>query len=205
MIPFRRWRRRVNVMLKELEERKQDFVEFLSVVEKYALEEDFTKVGKEVKKNNFAGTQMPKHSVVGDIIGNKIEVDGKLLDAVPFLVEYLLSVEVKCMPQLMKWANGKITTEDLLDYPLKKDGSVRYEKNIIPNTEENVKVICDLYESANVVCPHELLFTDELKVGDRIRVLEDGKYIRKKVIDTSHGIVLGSDVGLMRTDKWYKE
>lgn len=49
--------------------------------------------------------------------GNLLEVDGKWVADVPFLVEYLLHYEKRVMSQYMKFAKGEITDIEFIKNP----------------------------------------------------------------------------------------
>lgn len=204
MIPFRRWKRQVNSLLTQWKNRKIRYAKFINELERITTEETFV-IKEKNHRSSFKGTLLPDFKTVGSIVGDKIEVDGKLVDAVPFLTEYLLCKQPKAMSQLMKFATGEITVVDLIKNPLEVDWKVEYKKRALQNTEYNVRVLGMLYDAVDVTMPSDILFDSDLKVGDRIAMTLDGELKYKVVSDVSRGIFISKSVGyLLKHDRWIK-
>lgn len=201
MIPFKRWRRQCKSLLTKWKNKDIRYVKFLKELEKVTTEETFV-IKEKNHRSAFKGSLMPEHKKVGYLRGNKLEVDDKLIDAVPFLMDYLLFYEPKAMSQIMKYAKGEITDRELIEEPIKVDWKEEYKKKLLPNTAHNARVLTCVYESCGLIAPQDLLFESDLKVGDVILVYFEGKLRRKTVASVEHGVVLGKEVGLLKTDKW---
>ena len=201
MIPFKRWRRQCKSLLTKWKNKDIRYARFLKELEKITIEETFV-VKEKNHRSSFKGTIMPKHTKVGYLRGDKLEVDDKLVDAVPFLMDYLLFYEPRAMSQIMKYAKGEITDRELIEEPIKVDWKEEYKKKSLPNTAHNARVLTCVYESCGLIAPQDLLFESDLKVGDVILVYFDGKLRRKTVSSVERGVVLGKEVGLLKTDKW---
>ena len=148
MIPFTRWKRKANNLVTKWKKRQIRYAKFINELEQLTIDETF-----EIKKvaPKFVGTLRPQYKEVGYLVGDKIEVDGKWIDAVPFLLECLLFERKKCMCQIMKYAEGKITMQELLDEPEKLDKYVEYNKRALKNTAENAQVLTLLFDIVGVV------------------------------------------------------
>ena len=201
MIPFTRWKRKANNLVTKWKKRQIRYAKFINELEQLTIDETF-----EIKKvaPKFVGTLRPQYKEVGYLVGDKIEVDGKWIDAVPFLLECLLFERKKCMYQIMKYAEGKITMQELLDEPEKLDKYVEYNKRALKNTAENAQVLTLLFDIVGVVAPQDLCYKADLKVGDKIKVFYDGSFHRKTVAKVSKGIILGREEGLLKVDRWIK-
>ena len=201
MIPFTRWKRKANNLVTKWKRRQLRYAKFIAELEKLTVEETF-----EIKKiaPKFVGTLCPQYKEVGYLQGNKIEVDGRWIDAVPFLLEVLLFEHKKCMYQIMKYAAGKITMEELLEEPDKTDRYVEYNKKALANTAENAQLLSILFDNLGLVPPQDLCYKADLKVGDKIKVFYDGKFHRKTVAKVDRGIILGREEGLYKLDRWIK-
>ena len=156
------------------------------------------------KRNKFSGTLLQNYKEVGLIYGNKIEVDNRLVDAVPFLQNYLLHYEPKVMPQLMKFAKGEITDKELLSDPYKLDCFEEYNSGYLKNTEENTAILSALFDVVGIVTPQDLLYTAAVEVGDKVKVWDEDKFKVKTVTSLEDGVVLSGGVGLLKVDKWFK-
>lgn len=201
MIPFKRWRRKANSLLTKWKKKEIRYAKFLNELEKITEEETFV-IEEKRHRSAFTGTLMPAHEKVGYLRGNKLEVDDKLVDAVPFLVEYLLYHEKRAMSQLMKYGSGEITARELIENPMEVDWKVEYKKNAIANTAENARVITCVYEACGIVAPQDLLFETDLKVGDVILLYVDGEFKRRTIAKVTKGVEVGKEVGILKTDKW---
>lgn len=201
MIPFTRWKRKANNLVTKWKKRQIRYAKFISELEQLTIDETF-----EVKKvaPKFVGTLRPQYKEVGYLVGDKIEVDGKWIDAVPFLLECLLFERKKCMYQIMKYAEGKITMQELLDEPEKLDRYVEYNKRALKNTAENAQVLTLLFDIVGLVAPQDLCYKADLKVGDKIKVFYDGRFHCKTVAKVDKGIILGREEGLLKLDRWIK-
>lgn len=205
MIPFRRWRKQIKDLVSKWKSHEIRYSKLLNEAEKITSEETFV-IEEKRHRSKFSGTLLPEHEKVGLLVGDKIEVDGKWIDAVPFLVEYLLHYEKKAMSQLMKYGAGEITDRELLDNPIDVDWKVEYRKNAIENTAHNARLISMVYMLVGIVPPQDLLFEAELEVGDKILIdwENDGNFVTRKVTKIEKGIEVGKEVGLTKFDKWIK-
>lgn len=205
MIPNRKWKVNSGKILRQWKDKKLRYPRMLNELETLVKDDSvFSDNTQKEKRTDFVGTTLPECKVVGMVEGNKISVDGKMIDAVPFIEKYLLHYEPKVMPQLMKFANGEITFEELLGEPIKKNNDVSYNSKLLKNTEENVRVLSCLCVTVGLYAPQDLLFTGELKVGDKIKIFVGEKWVVKTITDTEFGICYGKEIGIMKFDKWYK-
>lgn len=209
MIPYRRWRKAVTTKVNLWKSKQITYKKLLNAIEQITTEETFAPKIKP-KRTTFVGTVLRKFERVGNLYGNQIEVDGKLVEAVPFLLEYLLHFEPRCMQQLMRWAKGEVTQEELLNEPIYRDGYIEYEPALIENTEHNARIISLVYVMVDLCTPQEMLYPceTELQVGDYIMLFDnaDGEWVRKKIkkCNAVDGICISGGVGILKTDKWYK-
>ena len=205
MIPFRRWKRKVNSLLTQWKNKKLRYGKFLDEVERVTEEEDF--VVKEANhRNKFPGAILPSYNSVGALNGNKLEVDGKFVDAVPFLADFLLHHEKRAMPQLMKFAKGEITEKELFNDPLAQDWKVEYKKRLIVNSAHNAMVICMVMDLVGVTPPQDILYNTGLKEGDKVMIVTDDGVKPKTITRVDKGgAFLGKSMGyLLKRDRWYK-
>ena len=205
MIPFKRWKRKANSLVSQWKERKIRYSKFLNELEKATTEETFV-VEEKKHRSAFKGSIMPTFSKVGSLVGNKIEVDGKKVDAVPFLLDYLLCVEHRAMAQLMKFATEQITLKELLNNPTESDWKVEYDKSLMANTADNAVKVSMVYDVLGIALPYEVAYETGLEVGDKINILLDGELKVKAVTSIDErGVFLGKSVGyLLKADKWFK-
>ena len=201
MIPFKRWKRMANNLVTKWKTRKIRYAKFISEMERITLEETFS-IRKVAPK--FVGTLLPQYKEVGSLSGDKIEVDGKWIDAVPFLLEYLLNKNKKVMPQLMKFAKGQISEDELFAEPEKADKYEEYNKRLLKNTARNAQILCILYDIVGLAAPQDFLYRADLKVGDKIQLFYDGDFHRKTVSEVDKGIILGGGFALLKIDRWLK-
>ena len=201
LIPFKRWKRMANNLVSKWKTRKLRYSKMLDELEMITKEETFT-IRKVQPK--FVGTLCPEYKEVGYLCGDRILVDGKEIEAVPFLLECLLYEEKKCMYQIMKYAKGEISLDELLEEPKKLDKYVAYDKRALANTEENAQILTLLFDAVGLVPPQDLLYKSTLKVGDKIWVWYDGEKKRKTVASVDKGIILGREEGLLKMDRWIK-
>lgn len=203
MIPFKRWKRKVKSLYTQWKERKIRYAKFLNEIETLTKEETFV-VEEKRHRSSFTGTLMPEHTTVGMLVGDKIEVDGKWIDAVPFLLEYLLFYEKRAMSQIMKYAAGDISDVELIKNPIEVDWKVEYKKRALENTAHNARVLCMVYAQVGIVAPQDLLYEADLQVGDRILLDIEGELKTRTIASVDKGITLGKEVGLLKLDKWIK-
>lgn len=203
MIPFRRWKRNVGILLKQWKERKIRYAKFLSQLETITKEETFV-VEEKNHRSEFVGTTLPEFKTIGMLKGNKLEVDGKLVDAVPFLLDYILHYEPKAMQQIMKFAQGEVTDYFLLKNPFLNDWKVEFNKRALENTAHHAQVLTALCESLGMVAPQDMLYEADLKVGDKILLAIDGEWKTKTIMQVENGICINKEVGLTKLDKWIK-
>lgn len=203
MIPFRRWRRQVNSLLTQWKDKKIRYPKLINEIERITTEETFV-VKEKNHKSKFVGTMLPEHTKVGMLKGDKIEVDGKWIDAVPFLLEYLLFHEKRAMSQIMKYAAGEITEKQLVENPIEVDWKVEYNKRALKNTAHNAQVLTMVYDAVGVVAPQDLLYEADLQVGDKIMLMIDGELRVRTIASVTQGITVGKEIGLLKLDRWYK-
>lgn len=203
MIPFKRWQKSINAAIKSWKERKIRYVKLLKEIERITSEETF-ETKEKTHKNKFVGTVLPEFKEVGMLKGDKLEVDGKLVDAVPFLVDFILHYEPKVMPQLMRYANGVITPYELLTTPYLNDNTVEYNKRLLSNTCEHAQVLTALCESVGLAAPQDVLYVADLTVGDKIMLAVDGEWKTKTIMQIDKGICIEKEIGLLKLDKWIK-
>lgn len=203
VIPFKRWRRKVKSLLTQWKKREIRYPKLLRLIEEATIAETFT-IEEKNHRSKFVGTGLPDHKKVGLLVGDKIEVDGKWVEAVPFLLEYLLHYEKRAMAQIMKYAHGEITDVELIKNPLEQDWRVEYHKRDLENTAHNAQVLCMVYNQVGIVAPQDLLYEADLEPGDRILLDVDGELKTRTVASTDQGITLGKEVGLLKLDKWIK-
>lgn len=203
MIPFKRWKRKVKSLYSQWKERKIRYAKFLKEIETLTKEETFV-IEEKRHRSSFTGTFLPEHKTVGMLVEDKIEVDGKWVDAVPFLLEYLLFHEKRAMSQIMKYAAGEISDIELIKNPMEVDWKVEYKKRALENTAHNARVLCMVYSQVGIVAPQDLLFEADLQVGDRILLDIDGELKTRTIASVDKGITIGKEIGLLKLDKWIK-
>ena len=203
MIPFKRWRRQVNSLLTKWKKKEIRYAKFLKELERVTTEETFVIVEKN-HRSSFKGTFLPDFHKVGYLIGNQLEVDGRRVDAVPFLLDYLLHFEPRAMSQIMKYSRGEITDRELIENPIVVDWKEEYKKRTVINSAHNAQVITCVFESCGLVAPQDLLYDADLKVGDVILLMVDGELKRRTIAKVYQGVEVGKEVGLLKTDKWIK-
>lgn len=203
MIPFRRWKRSVSIHINKWKNKKLRYKTLLAAIEKVTREETFV-VEEKNHRSSFVGTILPEFKTVGRLIGNKLEVDGKLVDAVPFLQAHLLHYEPKAMQQLMRFARHEIDAVTLLQNPYHDDWKIEYNSKLLPNTKEVADILSALHESIGLCVPQDVLYEADLKIGDKILIFVDGSWKRKTITELENGICINKGVGLMKYDKWIK-
>lgn len=203
MIPFKRWKRAVNGLLKEWKSRKIRYAKFLNELEKLTTEETF-EVEEKNHRSKFNGAILPTFKEIGNLIGDKLEVDGKMVDAVPFMLDYILHYEPKAMQQVMRYAAGEVTDVFLLKNPFHNDWKIEYNKRSLENTAANAQLLSALCVSVGLVAPQDLLYTADLKVGDKILLAVDGEWKTQTITEVEDGICVNKGIGLLKLDKWIK-
>lgn len=204
LIPFRRWKRNANKLIKQWSEKKLRYARMLNELERITAEETFV-VTEKYKKNTFKGTIIPEFSKVGNLAGDKIEVDGQMIDAVPFLTEYLLCEKPKAMYQLMRFAKGEINEFELFANPIVPDGRIEYDKKALANNEFNTRILCMLYSVLYVTLPQDILYESDLRNGDKIAIILDGKVSYRTIQSTERGVFISTRLGyLLKYDTWVK-
>jgi hypothetical protein len=203
MIPFKRWKRKSSILLKKWKNRELRYPKLLNELEKLATEETF-EIEEKNHRSKFVGAILPTFKTVGRLIGDKIEVDDKLVDAVPFMLDYILHYEPKAMQQVMRYADGEVTAVQLLKDPYHNDWKIEYKKHSVENTSENAQLLSALCASIGLVAPQDLLYTADLQVGDKIMIAEDGEWKTKTITSTDEGICINKGIGLLKLDKWIK-
>ena len=203
MIPFKAWRRKCNQLLKAWMNKEIRYAKFINELEEYTETISFESKEK-TKRNAFTGTLLPAFEEIGMLKGDKIEVDGKDVDAVPFMLQYILHYEPKVMPQLMKFAAGELSDVALLMNPIENDGTIEYKKNALANTIENARLLTALCASIGLVAPQDLLYKADLEVGDKIMLAIDGEWKTRTIMSTEDGICISKGIGITKFDKWIK-
>lgn len=202
-IHFKKWTRKVNALIKKLKNKEMRYPKFLRVLYEITEEQSFEVVEKN-HRSDFKGSCLPEFTYVDRLIGDKLEVDGKLVEAVPFLLDYLLHYEPKAMQQIMRYAKGEIDKVELLKNPYYQDWQIQYNKRALENNAENAQLITALFDSVGIVAPQDLLYKADLKEGDKILIMVDGEWKKRQVMDTTDGICLSKQVGITKLDKWIK-
>ena len=203
MIPFKRWQKQVKSLLSQWKERKMRYPKFLAEVERITTEETFEiKEKKPIVK--FTGACLPEFNKVGRLMGDKLEVDDKLVDAVPFMIDYILHYEPKAMQQVMRYAQGECTDVFLLKNPYHEDRTIEYNKKSLANSAENAQLLTALCASIGLVAPQDLLYEADLKVGDKILIDIDGEWKTRQIMGDEKGFTLSKEIGLLKLDKWIK-
>jgi Mor family transcriptional regulator len=202
MIPFKKWKRKVTAVVKEWTGKKIRYPKLLAKVKSITEEEVFEVVDK-THRTSFTGTCLPEFKVISELKGNKLIVDGKPVDAVPFLQNYLLYYEPKAMQQLMRFANGEVDMVTLLKEPFHKDWKIEFDVRKLPNTDENAALLSAFCWSCGIVSPEDLVYGG-LEVGEKILILRDGEWKKDTVMSIEEGVVLQKEIGLRKTDKWVK-
>lgn len=204
MIPFKRWKRKAKSLLKQWQNKEIRYQKFLKLLTEATIEETFV-VEEKRHRSSFKGTLCPAFSEVGLVKGDRIEVDGKEIPAVPFLVEYLLWKEPRAMSQLMKFGEGMLDMTELLKNPLEVDWKVDYNSRSVKNTAENTAIVCMLYEVLGITAPQDMCYGSGLSEGDKILIILDGELKYKKVTSVDKGVFLGKSTGyLLKSDKWIR-
>lgn len=203
MIPFKRWQKQIKSLLSQWKERKIRYPKFLAEVERITTEETFEAKEKKVVVK-FSGTCLPDFVKVGRLVGDKLEVDDKMVDAVPFMLDYILHYEPKAMQQIMRYAKGECTDVFLLKNPYHKDNTIEFEKKALENTPSNAQLLTALCASIGLVAPQDLLYEADLEVGDKILIDIDGEWKTKQIMGKEKGFTMSKEVGLLKLDKWIK-
>jgi hypothetical protein len=202
MIPFKKWKRKVNAVVKDWKEKRIRYNKLLNLIEEITVTETFEETVKKAPYK-FVGTQMPEFEYVGDLVGDKIQVDGELTPAVPFLTNYLLALVPKAMPQLMKFAKGEIDKVSLLRNPIVSDLSVVYEERVLENNIENAELLTALFGSVNYNAPQDLIYGG-FEVGERILLFNGVEWKYTKITEVEGGVTVRGGIGLLKTDKWVR-
>ena len=203
IVPFKKWQRTVRKFYKQFTEKKIRYPKLVQMIVDYTKEETFMDQPK-TPKYKFTGTILPEFKTVGMLINGKLEVDGKNVDAVPFLVDYILHYSPKAMAQMMRWATGVITDMELLKSPFEADPFIEFDKKSFKQSKHNADILTALCPAVDIVAPQDMLYTDELSVGDKIMLWEDGRWTTKNITSTEEGVEYGRGIGLMKFDKWVK-
>ena len=193
----------VNKVLKQWKERRIRYAKFLAAVEQITEEQVFEDV-TEPKRCSFVGTLLPDFKKVGELVGNQIMVDGKLIGAVSFLQDYLLHYEPKVMPRLMQYANGDIDAVTLLKDPYTKD-TVEFNPKLLARTAESAQVLTALFASVGLEAPQDVYYDDTLKVGDKILLWYNERWSKKTILRVEdNGIFFSTEFQLLKADKFIK-
>ena len=203
MIPFKRWQRNVRKLLKSWKAKQIRYQKFLKEVMRITEEETFS-VEEKNHRSAFVGTLLPEFKEVGMLDGAKIQVDGKWIEAVPFLMDYLLHYEPKAMTQIMRYARKEITLKQLLKNPIDVDWKEEYNKKLLANSVENVRALGMVYEALGIIAPQDMLYKTDLKVGDKVILFIEGELKTKVVREIEKGVLLSGGIGLTKYDKWFK-
>lgn len=203
MIPYKKWQRKARKLVKDFTEKKLRFPKLIAELTEVTKSEDFVVVERK-KRNTFTGTILPDFETIGLLEDDMIEVDGDWIPAVPFLVQYLLHYEPRCMQQLMRYAKGEIDATKVLTEPFYTDGSIEYDERALENNTENARLVSAMFDSVGLVAPQDLLFTADLEVGDNILIMLDGVWKKRTIMETENGISISKGIGLTKYDKWIK-
>lgn len=203
MLPYKKWQRKARKLIKDFTEKKIRFPKLVAQLTEITKTESFEVVEKKTR-NTFTGTLLPDFEVVGMLEDDMIEVDGDWIAAVPFLVDYLLHYEPRCMQQLMRFAAGEIGVQELLTKPFYTDGSIEYGENALPNTAENARIVSAMYDSIGLIAPQDMLFTADLEVGDVILIMIDDQWKKRTIMSTDEGVCISKGIGITKYDKWVK-
>ena len=203
LIHFKKWVRKCNALIKQWQNKEIRYPKFLSLLYEVTENQSFV-VEEKNHRSDFKGACLPEFSYVDRLLGDKLEVDGKLIEAVPFLMDYLLHYEPKAMQQLMRYANGEVSKVELLQNPYYSDWKITYNKRALENTAENAQLLTALFESVGLIAPQDLLYKADLKVEDKILIMIDGEWKKRQIMDTSEGICLSKQIGITKLDKWIK-
>lgn len=206
LIPFKPWRRKVNVVVKDWKSRKIRFKKLIDRVEEITREQSF-EVEEKKHSVTFDGTILPTFRSIGSIIGNKIEIDGKLQDAVPFMLDYILYYEPKAMQQIMRFAHEEISEVELIQNPYYDAADaykIEYKKRALINSAKNAQILSCVCASVGLVAPQDLLYEADLQVGDFILIFVDGDWKKQQIKGIENGITLSREIGLLKLDKWIK-
>ena len=199
-IPSNSWRRRSNKLLKQLLNREIRFKKFLRLMRE--MTEDIQFVKEEKHRFSFKGTLLPSFHKVGNLVGNMLEVDDKKVYAVPFLTEFALHFEPRIMPQLMKFTRKEISAVDFIKNPISDDWKEEYKKNVLENSAENANVLSCVMNAAGIMPPQSQLYSDDLKVGDRIYLFDPirSEWVYKDITSVDKGVEINGGVGLYKND-----
>ena len=203
MIPFKRWQRNVRKLLKSWKAKQIRYPKFLKELMRITEEETFV-VEEKNHRSAFVGTLLPEFKEVGMLDGAKIQVDGKWIEAVPFLMDYLLHYEPKAKTQIMRYARKEITLKQLLKNPIDVDWKEEYNKKLLANSVENVRALGMVYEALGIIAPQDMLYKTDLKVGDKVILFIEGELKTKVVREIEKGVLLSGGIGLTKYDKWFK-
>lgn len=203
LVPFKRWQRTIRKFYKQFTEKKIRYAKLLQMITDYTKSESFEEAPV-APKYKFSAPILPEFTKIGMLVGEKLEVDGKKVDAVPFLVDYILHYVPKAMAQMMRWATGAISDLDLLKSPLEADPFVEFNKKEFKQNKHNTDILTALCASVGIVAPQDMLFTDELQVGDKILLWDEDRWATKTITSTEEGIEYGRGIGVMKFDKWVK-
>ena len=200
MIPFKKWKRKANAVVKAWKSKQIRYKKFLDEIEAITVGETF-EVVEQNHRTSFVGTHLVEFDEVTELKGNKILVDEKWIDAVPFMQNYLLFYEPKAMQQLMRFANGEVDAVTLLKNPLHKDWKIEYNSRALENTAENAQILDALFASCGLVSPQELIYKG-LEVGQEILIWRFDEWVKDVITSTEKGVEMRKQIGLLKSDKW---
>lgn len=203
IVPFKRWQRTIRKFYKQFSNKEVRYPKLIQMITEYTKEETFEDTPKK-PTYKFTGTILPEFKSVGMLLGDKLEVDGKKVDAVPFFVDYILHYVPKAMQQLMRWAEGVITDVELLREPFFTDPYIEFNKKSVKSGKHNADVLSALCASVGIVAPQDLLYNADLAVGDKILLYNEGRWTTKTITSIDEGIEYGRGVGVLKFDKWLK-
>lgn len=205
MLPFKKWQRKCRAITKQWLNKEIRYPKFLKGLLEITETIKFVEEEK-AHRSTFKGTSLPEFNYVGSLVKDKLEVDGKLVDAVPFLVNYFLYYKPGMMPQLMKWNRGEINDMEFVSNPLEKDWKEEFSSRI-ENSEHRAQILIAAAYEAGELAPQDLLYPNQcsLKVGDKVFVSIDDKWKKREIKSADNeGIVLKGDIWLTKESKWIK-
>lgn len=146
----------------------------------------------------------------------KILVDGAIVEEGEFLIKFLLQKDsdIDVHYQLMKWVTGEITSEELLENPVKKDKTIVFDIELFKEMkEENVEVVRSFIAVLSMYNPVHLHYQGEeglkFRKGLTIRLYipQMGWVVEGKIHSTRKGIwvvVGGNDEYALCKKQHYK-
>lgn len=213
-------KRKAKEFLKKMQDGDISQDEFLDEVRnicegRYDAEKSEKKAKKEEAEELVPPYEFPKFKTVGQLVGDKIEVDGEQTDAVPFLAQWILAFEPRMAQDLFKMSQGEIDVTEM--YQPYKEGEFPTEKSLdlelLPNNAKLAQEISKVCRYLIGFAPQDVVYIadTDLVEGDTIHVL--GVEEDKKKSKPTAVVVDPTDTGILHTEKyrfiyktdvWYK-